>query len=169
MWTCWHLTEGRASAGEGRFYPRCALGDQAARLRWTETAGPPVVAAYRAFRQAVGAVDDDLMAAAAAPPGGPTYSRERHRVLATKRRTIEQLTAEMRHAATVHAHLLEGSGLAPEDWIAVTQAVFEHAASRERQPWKPGADLLGRLTPAGRRLVSALAAGGGEASRSPSS
>ncbi|MEP7105312.1 MAG: hypothetical protein ABI838_05670 [Chloroflexota bacterium] len=165
IWTCWHLTEGQVPQQANRFYPRCGVGDAADRWRWAEAVGQPQVSAYRAFRQAVGAVDDGLVAAAMATVRSSAAPRERGS--GARRQAVERLVDELRRAGAAHEHLLAGSGLTSEDWVAVTDDVFHHALSRSRVPWRPAPELLDRLTPAGRRLVLAMAgpegAGGGPA------
>ena len=165
IWTCWHLAEGQVPRQLNRFYPRCGLGDAGDRLRWADAVGQRQVSAYRAFRQAVGAVDDELMAAAVATVRSSAGTRER--VSEARRQAVERLADELRRAGAEHEHLLAGSGLVSEDWVAVTDDVFQHALTRSRVPWRPAPALLDRLSPAGRRLVLALArpdeAGGGRA------
>jgi hypothetical protein len=155
IWTCWHLTEATV-AGEGnRHYARCSVGDAGARVRWSRTAGSRQVAAYRAFRQAVGPVDDGLLAAATAEVQSSAFATG-ERAVEARRQAVERLIAQLRESGSAHEHLLAGSGLAAEDWVAVTQAVFEHSLNRGRGRWRPAPELLRRLTPAGRRLVSAM-------------
>lgn len=155
IWTCWHLTDAQV-AGEGnRHYARCSVGDAAARLRWSRAAGTRLVGAYRAFRQAVGAVDDGLLAAASAEVQSSALATG-ERAGEARRQAVARLVAQLRESGSAHEHLLAGSGLVAEDWVAVTEAVFEHTLNRGRGRWRPPPELLDRLTPAGRRLISAM-------------
>lgn len=157
VWTCWHLGPGSNATGAGHFYARCHLGDHEDRLRWAEAAGEEQLAAYRAFRQALGATEDDLIAAAMPGQAAVGYPPSVAHELPPRSATLEQLTAAMRAAAEPHAHLLEPSGLRVEDWVLVTRSVLEHAIAKRRGPWTPTESFLETLSPAARKLVGALA------------
>lgn len=83
--TCHHLVVGSESNGHGpRFYPRCALGGGAARLRWLATVRPERAAVRRALREEFDEASrpdrERLFSAgaraAAAPPGSTAERAE---------------------------------------------------------------------------------------------
>src|SRR2546427_9636105 len=49
--TCRHLGTGNDLENRGRFYPRCALGDQRQRLQWLAQVSPAKLAVVRALQE----------------------------------------------------------------------------------------------------------------------
>jgi hypothetical protein len=157
VWTCWHLAP-RGEPGEaGHFYASCDLGDRQDRIDWAERAGPEQLAAFRRFRQAVGAIEDELIAAAIPGQVALGYPLSVDAEAARLRFGLDELALRLQAAAEPHAHLLGRSGIRVEDWVLVTRSVIEHAVARRSGPWIPTAEFLETLTPTARQLVGALA------------
>jgi hypothetical protein len=157
VWTCWHLGP-RGEAGQaGHFYESCELGDRQDRIEWAERAGPEQLAAYRRFRQALGAIEDELIAAAIPGQVALGYPQSADTEAARLRLGLDELALRMQAAAEPHAHLLGRSGIRVEDWVLVTRSVIEHMVARRSGPWTPSAALLETLSPTARQMVGALA------------
>lgn len=160
-WTCAHLEVGTIRRPQPRFYARCSLGKEAARLSWSQDlqqeAFHRLTRLGRESGERLRPLHEAMWEAKIAQLESAPDERRSAETERALREAVSRFLAEQEAFLWENAADLEFAGMPVEAVIEITRAQLAEFESRKRveSEWLPPPELLARIPPAYRTLFRA--------------